>query len=142
MKVIFCLKKRYSWKIAAKIVTVAPKYRLFTDATTMYCNHYSISFFLFFHSCHELIIFCHILYTKYHISLIIKEESHLSLTMGNKIATKNEEIRLVVDFMCKGNKRQLPAKKETRLLPYNSFFKSSTSGRALRSRSGISLDAR
>ena len=106
MKVIFCLKKRYSWKIAAKIVAVAPKYQLFTD------------------------------------SLIIKEESHLSLTMGNKIATKNEEIRLVVDFMCKGNKRQLPAKKETRLLPYNSFFKSSTSGRALRSRSGISLDAR
>ena len=48
MKVIFCLKKRYSWKIAAKIVTVAPKYQLFTDATTMYCNHYSISFFLFF----------------------------------------------------------------------------------------------
>ena len=88
MKVIFCLKKRYSWKIAAKIVAVAPKYQLFTDATTMSCNHYSISFFLFFHSCHELIIFCHILYTKYHISLIIKEESHLSLTMGNKIATK------------------------------------------------------
>lgn len=26
MKVIFCLKKRYSWKIAAKIVAVAPKY--------------------------------------------------------------------------------------------------------------------
>ena len=62
MKVIFCLKKRYSWKIAAKIVTVAPKYQLFTDATTMYCNHYSISFFLFFHSCHELIIFCHSTY--------------------------------------------------------------------------------
>ena len=44
MKVIFCLEKRYSWKIAAKIVAVAPKYQL--------------------------------------------EESHLSLTMGNKIATK------------------------------------------------------
>ena len=38
MKVIFCLKKRYSWKIAAKIVAVAPKYQLFTDATTMSCN--------------------------------------------------------------------------------------------------------
>ena len=62
MKVIFCLKKRYSWKIAAKIVAVAPKYQLFTDATTMSWNHYSISFFLFFHSCHELIIFCHSTY--------------------------------------------------------------------------------
>ena len=88
MKVIFCLKKRYSWKIAAKIVTVAPKYRLFTDATTMYCNHYSISFFLFFHSCHELIIFCHILYISKHINLIIREEARLLLTAGNKIVTK------------------------------------------------------
>ena len=35
MKVIFCLKKRYSWKIAAKIVAVAPKYQLFTDATAI-----------------------------------------------------------------------------------------------------------
>ena len=43
-------------------IPVAPKYQLFTDATTMYCNHYSISFFLFFHSCHELIIFCHSTY--------------------------------------------------------------------------------
>lgn len=32
--------------------------------------------------------------------------------------------------------------KEIKSLPYNSFFKSSMSGRALRSRSGISLDAR
>ena len=31
MKVIFCLEKRYSWKIAAKIVAVAPKYQLFTQ---------------------------------------------------------------------------------------------------------------
>ena len=77
-----------------------------------------------------------------HIKLIIKEEISLLLTAGNKIVTKNEEIRFVVGFLCKGNKRQLPAKKEIRLLPYNSFFKSSMSGRALRSRSGISLDAR
>ncbi|WP_192912692.1 hypothetical protein [Bacteroides caccae] len=88
MKVIFCLKKRYSWKIAAKIVAVAPKYQLFTDATTMSCNHYSISFFLFFHSCHELIIFCHILYIGYCIILIIKEEARLLLIVGNKIVTK------------------------------------------------------
>lgn len=91
----------------------------------------------------SLIRFCHILYISKHINLIIKEEAHLSLTVDNKIVTKkNEEIRLVVGFLCKGNKRQLPAKKETRLLPYNSFFKSSMSGRALRSRSGISLEAR
>lgn len=88
MKVIFCLKKRYSWKIAAKIVTVAPKYQLFTDATTMYCNHYSISFFLFFHSCHELIIFCHTLYIQHNIALIIKVKAHLLLIVGNKIVTK------------------------------------------------------
>ena len=88
-------------------------------------------------------MFCNILYISKHINLIIKEEAHLSLTVDNKIVTKkNEEIRLVVGFLCKGNKRQLPAKKETRLLPYNSFFKSSMSGRALRSRSGISLEAR
>lgn len=48
----------------------------------------------FFHSCHELIIFCHILYISKHIYLIIKEEAHLLLTMGNK-----------------GTKRQLPAPK-------------------------------
>lgn len=88
MKVIFCLEKRYSWKIAAKIVAVAPKYQLFTDATTMYCNHYSISFFLFFHSCHELIIFCHILYIQHNIALIIKAKAHLLLIVGNKIVTK------------------------------------------------------
>ena len=88
MKVIFCLKKRYSWKIAAKIVTVAPKYQLFTDATTMYCNHYSISFFLFFHSCHELIIFCHILYTEQYKRLIFKRKAHQLLIAGNKIVTK------------------------------------------------------
>ena len=89
------LEKRYSWKIAAKIVTVAPKYQLFTDATTMYCNHYSISFFLFFHSCHELIIFCHILYIQHNIMLIIRIKAHLLLIVGNKIVTKkNEEIAL------------------------------------------------
>ena len=75
------------------------------------------------------------------IKLIIKEEISLLLTAGDKSNKKNEEIRLVVGFLCKDNKRQLPAKK-TRLLPYNSFFKSSMSGRALRSRSGISLEAR
>ena len=88
-------------------------------------------------------MFCHKLYIIECINLIINKEAHLLLTVGNKIVTKkNEEIRFVVGFLCKGNKRQLPAKKEIRLLPYNSFFKSSMSGRALRSRSGISLDAR
>lgn len=99
MKVIFCLKKRYSWKIAAKIVTVAPKYRLFTDATTMYCNHYSISFFLFFHSCHELIIFCHILYIQHNITLIIKAKAHLLLIVGNKIVTNWHFYVSLVDFL-------------------------------------------
>ena len=110
MKVIFCLKKRYSWKIAAKIVAVAPKYRLFTDATTMYCNHYSISFFLFFHSCHELIIFCHILYIQHNITLIIKAKAHLLLIVGNKIVTKKRRNRFAVGFMCKGNKSSLTIK--------------------------------
>lgn len=104
MKVIFCLEKRYSWKIAAKIVAVAPKYQLFTDATTMYCNHYSISFFLFFHSCHELIIFCHILYTQQYIGLIVKRKAHQLLAEGNKIVTKKRRNRFVVGFMCKSNK--------------------------------------
>ena len=75
------------------------------------------------------------------IKLIIKEKISLLLTAGDKIVTKNEEISLVVGFLCKGNKRQLPAKKEIRLLLYNSFLKSSMSGKALRSRSGMSLDA-
>ena len=76
-----------------------------------------------------------------HIKLIIKEEISLLLTAGNKIVTKNEEIRLVAGFLCKGNKRRLPVEKEIRLLLYNSFLKSSISGKALRSRSGMSLDA-
>ena len=104
------LEKRYSWKIAAKIVTVAPKYQLFTDATTMYCNHYSISFFLFFHSCHELIIFCHILYIQHNIMLIIRVKAHLLLIVGNKIVTKKRRNRFVVGFMCKGNKSPLTIK--------------------------------
>lgn len=54
------------------------------------------------------------------IKLIIKEEISLLLTAGDKIVTKNEEIRLLL---------------------YNSFLKSSMSGKALRSRSGMSLDA-
>ena len=68
------------------------------------------------------------------IKLIIKEEISLLLTAGDKIVTKNEEISLVAGFLCKG-------KKEIRLLLYNSFLKSSMSGKALRSRSGMSLDA-
>ena len=111
------------------------------------CCYFLLSVWFCLCSCAHIsmlfIMFCHILYISKHINLIIKEEAHLSLTVDNKIVTKkNEEIRLVVGFLCKGNKRQLPAKKETRLLPYNSFFKSSMSGRALRSRSGISLEAR
>lgn len=75
------------------------------------------------------------------IKLIIKEEISLLLTAGDKIVTKNEEISLVAGFLCKGNKRRLPVQKEIRLLLYNSFLKSSMSGKALRSRSGMSLDA-
>lgn len=63
----------------------------------MNCTFYSIyllpmfiSLFLFFHNCHELIIFCHILYISNHINLIIKEEAHLLLTVGNKIVTKKQ----------------------------------------------------
>ena len=60
-------------------------------------------------------MFCHILYISKHINLIIKEEAHLSLTVDNKIVTKkNEEIRLVVGFLCKGNKRQLPVRKRNK----------------------------
>lgn len=45
--------------------------------------------------------------------LIIRIKAHLLLIVGNKIVTKkNEEIRFVVGFLCKGNKRQLPAKKK------------------------------
>lgn len=36
-----------------------------------------------------------------HIKLIIKEEISLLLTAGNKIVTKNEEIRLVAGFLCR-----------------------------------------
>ena len=43
---------------------------------------------------------------------------------------------------CWCDKRWLFPSKKIKSLPYNSFFKSSMSGRALRSRSGISLDAR
>lgn len=75
------------------------------------------------------------------IKLIIKEKISLLLTAGDKIVTKNEEISLVAGFLCKGNKRRLPVRKEIRLLLYNSFLKSSMSGKALRSRSGMSLDA-
>lgn len=33
-------------------------------------------------------MFCHILYISKHINVIIKEEAHLLLTLGNKIVTK------------------------------------------------------
>lgn len=36
-----------------------------------------------------------------HIKLIIKEEISLLLTAGDKIVTKNEEIRLVASFLCR-----------------------------------------
>ena len=75
------------------------------------------------------------------IKLIIKEEISLLLTAGDKIVTKNEEISLVAGFLCKGNKSDYLSEKEIRLLLYNSFLKSSMSGKALRSRSGMSLDA-
>lgn len=75
------------------------------------------------------------------IKLIIKEKISLLLTAGDKIVTKNEEISLVAGFLCKGNKGDYLSEKEIRLLLYNSFLKSSMSGKALRSRSGMSLDA-
>ena len=49
-------------------------------------------------------MFCHKLYIIECINLIINKETHLLLTVGNKIVTKNEEIRLVVGLRCKGNK--------------------------------------
>lgn len=49
-------------------------------------------------------MFCHKLYIIECINLIINKEAHLLLTVGNKIVTKNEEIRLVVGLRCKGNK--------------------------------------
>ena len=56
-------------------------------------------------------MFCHILYIQYYINLIIKKKAHLLLTVGNKIVTKkNEENRLVVDFVYKGNKSPLTIK--------------------------------
>ena len=74
------------------------------------------------------------------IKLIIKEEISLLLTAGDKIVTKNEEISLVAGFL-KVIKGDYLSEKEIRLLLYNSFLKSSMSGKALRSRSGMSLDA-
>ena len=50
-------------------------------------------------------MFCHKLYIIECINLIINKEAHLLLTVGNKIVTKNEEIRLVVGLRCKGNKK-------------------------------------
>lgn len=57
-------------------------------------------------------MFCHILYINHHINLIINKETHPLLIAGNKIVTKNEEIRLVVGFMYKVTKdNHLPKKK-------------------------------
>ena len=59
-------------------------------------------------------MFCHKLYIIECINLIINKEAHLLLTVGNKIVTKNEEIRLVAGFLCKGNKRRLPVRKRNK----------------------------
>ena len=75
------------------------------------------------------------------IKLIIKEKISLLLTAGDKIVTKNEEISLVAVSYVKVIKGDYLSEKEIRLLLYNSFLKSSMSGKALRSRSGMSLDA-
>ena len=44
------------------------------------------------------------------IKLIIKEEAHLLLIVGNKIVTKKRRNRFAVGFMCKGNKSSLTIK--------------------------------
>ena len=59
-------------------------------------------------------MFCHTLYIQHNIALIIKVKAHLLLIVGNKIVTKNEEIRLVAGFLCKGNKRRLPVRKRNK----------------------------
>ena len=76
------------------------------------------------------------------IKLIIKEEISLLLTAGDKIVTKKTKKlawwRVSYVKVIKGD---YLSEKEIRLLLYNSFLKSSMSGKALRSRSGMSLDA-
>lgn len=59
-------------------------------------------------------MFCHILYISNHINMIIKEEAHLLLIVGNKIVTKKRRNRLVVGFLCKGNKSPLTIKQNWR----------------------------
>ena len=76
------------------------------------------------------------------IKLIIKEKISLLLTAGNKIVTKKtKKFALWRVSYVKVIKGDYLSEKEIRLLLYNSFLKSSMSGKALRSRSGMSLDA-
>ena len=75
-------------------------------AQKVYCSCRALtrSRLFFFHSCHELMMFCHILYTQQHIGLIVKRKAHQLLAEGNKIVTKKRRNRFVVGFMCKSNK--------------------------------------
>lgn len=75
-------------------------------AQKVYCSCWALtrSRLFFFHSCHELMMFCHILYTQQHIGLIVKRKAHQLLAEGNKIVTKKRRNRFVVGFMCKSNK--------------------------------------
>ena len=67
------------------------------------------------------------------IKLIIKEEISLLLTAGKLAWWRVSYVKVI--------KGDYLSEKEIRLLLYNSFLKSSMSGKALRSRSGMSLDA-
>lgn len=75
------------------------------------------------------------------IKLIIKEKISLLLTAGDKIVTKTKKLAWWRVSYVKVIKGDYLSEKEIRLLLYNSFLKSSMSGKALRSRSGMSLDA-